>query len=56
VRAIARQRGVGAEKIIHPTRLAVSGVSVGPGLFELLEVLGKEVVVRRIRQAVQKLG
>ncbi|MBC7188030.1 MAG: glutamate--tRNA ligase [Calditrichaeota bacterium] len=56
VRTTATRLGVGAEKIIHPVRLAVSGVSVGPGLFELLEVLGKEVVLRRIRQAVQRLG
>jgi len=39
-------------KIIHPTRLAVSGVSFGPGLFELLSILGKEIVLRRIKAAV----
>lgn len=56
VRVTAERCGVGAEKIIHPTRLAVSGVSAGPGLFELLEVLGKEAVVRRLRRAIEKLG
>jgi glutamyl-tRNA synthetase len=39
-------------QIIHPTRLAISGVSSGPGLFELMAVLGKETVIRRINKAV----
>lgn len=39
-------------ELIHPTRLAVSGLSFGPGLFELLEALGKERVVRRLRKAI----
>ncbi len=50
-RVLAEGRGMGAGKVIHPTRLAVSGVSFGPGLFEMLEVLGRQTVVRRIRRA-----
>ncbi|MDQ7781987.1 MAG: hypothetical protein RDU20_03845, partial [Desulfomonilaceae bacterium] len=34
------------------TRTAVSGSSVGPGLFEMLEVIGQASVVRRLRNAV----
>jgi len=51
----AEAAGVGAGKLIHPTRLAVSGVSFGPGLFEMLELLGKNTVVRRMRAAIQWL-
>jgi glutamyl-tRNA synthetase len=40
-------------KLIHPSRLAVSGVGFGPGLFELFEVLGKERVVRRMKKAIE---
>jgi len=40
-----------AGKLIHPARLAVSGVSFGPGLFELMAHLGKETVVRRLHRA-----
>jgi len=50
-RKLAEERTVGAGKLIHPTRLAVSGVSFGPGLFEMLEALGRETVLRRLRQA-----
>lgn len=38
-------------RLIHPARLAVSGMSVGPGLYELLEILGQETVVERLRKA-----
>ena len=41
-----------AGSLIHPTRLAVSGVSFGPGLFELMTVLGRETVIRRLKKAV----
>jgi glutamyl-tRNA synthetase len=43
--------GIGAAKLIHPIRLAVTGMSFGPGLFEVLEVIGKNTVVRRLRKA-----
>ena len=51
VREMAERRGVKAARIIHPLRVAVSGKKVGPGLFELLEVLGKERVIKRIQRA-----
>jgi glutamyl-tRNA synthetase len=37
--------------IVHPTRLAVTGSNVGPSLYHLLEVLGKEKVLARIDRA-----
>ena len=36
---------------VHPTRLALTGKSVGPGLFELAELLGKEACVERLAKA-----
>jgi len=56
LRSLAEELGVGAGRIIHPTRLALSGVSFGPGLFEMMDVLGKEVSLRRMRLAVERLG
>ncbi len=55
LRALSESLSMSAGKLIHPTRLAVSGVSGGPGLFEMLETLGRETVVRRIRKAVEFL-
>jgi len=51
----AESMGIQLGKIIHPIRLAVSGVSVGPGLYELLSTLGKARVTRRIASAVTYL-
>ena len=56
LRALAEERGAGAGRIIHPVRLAVSGVPGGPSLFEMMAVLGREACVRRIRKAVEVLG
>lgn len=56
LRTCAEENGVGAGKLIHPVRLAVSGVSSGPGLFEILEALGREEVVERIQTALEKLS
>jgi glutamyl-tRNA synthetase len=55
LRVFAESRETGAGRIIHPVRLAVSGVSVGPGLFALLRVLGRDTVIRRLRKAVDVL-
>lgn len=56
LREIAAERDVGAGRIIHPVRLAVSGSTTGPGLFDLLAVLGRETCVRRLRRASDILG
>lgn len=56
LRELAEEHEAGAGRIIHPTRLAVSGVSFGPSLFHMMAVLGREACVRRIRRAVDVLG
>jgi glutamyl-tRNA synthetase len=52
---VAEQLGVGKGKLIHPLRLAVSGQSTGPGIFDLLYILGKDEVVKRIDLALEKI-
>ena len=47
----AAKLGVKVGGIVHPTRLAVTGSNVGPSLYHLLEVLGKEKVIARIDRA-----
>jgi glutamyl-tRNA synthetase len=37
--------------LVHPIRLAVSGVAGGPGLFELLDLLGQSEVISRLEVA-----
>ncbi|MFN8612327.1 MAG: glutamate--tRNA ligase [Vulcanimicrobiota bacterium] len=55
LRQLCESKGQGAAALIHPVRLAVSGVGGGPGLFEMLEVLGREVCLRRLRKAAEVL-
>ena len=55
LRATAEEFQAGAGKLIHPLRLALSGVSHGPSLFHLAEVLGRETVLQRISSAIEKL-
>ena len=43
--------GVKAGELVHPARVAVSGRSVGPGLYEMFEVLGKERTLARFEKA-----
>ncbi|GAB4130289.1 MAG: glutamate--tRNA ligase [Ignavibacteriales bacterium] len=52
----AEELGIGKGKLIHPLRLAVSGVSGGPGIYDILEILGKDETIQRIKKAVQILG
>ena len=52
---VAEELGIGKGKLIHPLRLAVSGQSTGPGMFDLLYILGKDEVVKRISKALQVL-
>jgi glutamyl-tRNA synthetase len=40
-------------KLIHPTRLAVSGLSGGPGLFDILETIGKDQTIKRLDRAIK---
>jgi len=42
--------------LVHPIRLAVSGVAAGPGLFELLEVVGQAEVIARLERAEPLMG
>ena len=56
VRGLAEELGVGAGKVIHPCRAAVTGTTVGPSLFHLLELLRQEDVVRRLRRAAELGG
>lgn len=41
-------------ELIHPARVSASGTSVGPSLYHMLEVLGQERVLRRMRAAAEK--
>jgi len=43
-------------KLVHPLRIAVSGIGEGPGVFDIITILGKEETLKRINTALQKLS
>ena len=55
LRETAEQSGVSAGKLIHPTRLALTGVTVGAPLFDVVELLGKETSLRRLNRFVERI-
>ena len=50
VRGFAKEKELPAKDIIHPLRVAVSGRKVSPGIFDLLALINKELVIKRIEK------
>src|SRR5205823_3563613 len=48
---LAAESGVKAGVLVHPTRLACTGKTIGPSLYHLMEVLGKDRVLHRLDRA-----
>jgi nondiscriminating glutamyl-tRNA synthetase len=48
LRAFCEQRGLSAGALIHPLRVSTTGMEVGPGVFDCLEILGRQETLRRI--------
>lgn len=53
IRQAADKSGVKAAALIHPTRLALSGRTRTPGLFEVMEVLGRDNCRSRLENAIE---
>src|SRR3989449_973984 len=53
VRTMASELRIESREIIHPARVALTGKTAGPGLFELTALLGRDRVVKRLESAVE---
>ena len=51
----AEQMDVGNGKFIHPLRIAVSGMGEGPGVYDIVVIIGKDETLKRIDRAIEKL-
>jgi glutamyl-tRNA synthetase len=56
LRAVAEAGGVKAATLIHATRVAMTGRSVSPGLFEVVALLGRDRAAARIEAAVRLIS
>ena len=51
----AETLGVSRGELIHPLRLALTGVGAGPGLYDIVSILGKDETIRRMERAIERL-
>ena len=51
--ALVTEKGIKLGKLAQPVRVAVTGGTVSPGIFEVLEVMGKEKSLKRLRNALR---
>ena len=51
----ANKLNIGKGKLIHPLRIAISGIGEGPGVYDIISVLGKEETISRTNKAIEKI-
>jgi glutamyl-tRNA synthetase len=56
LKGFVEPKGLKPAALIHPLRIVTSGVSFGPSLYHMLEVLGRETVLRRVRRGIEKIS
>ncbi|MDX1493590.1 MAG: glutamate--tRNA ligase, partial [Longimicrobiales bacterium] len=55
LRGLAAEMEVGAGKLIHPLRVSLTGNMASPGIFDVLVLLGRERVFRRIEAGLERI-
>lgn len=52
-KGLVEKEGLKLSQIAQPARLATTGKTVSPGIYEVMEILGKEMTLRRLRRVVE---
>lgn len=55
-RAIIERRNIKLGSLAQPVRVAITGGTESPGIFEVLEIVGKEKVIKRLEKAIKAIG
>ncbi len=53
LRELCAAEEISAAKLIHPVRLIVTGATVSPSLFEVLQLIGKHEIIKRIEHFIE---
>ncbi len=53
-RELVKELGIEAKALIHPVRVALTGTTIGPGLFDVIYHLGKERTKKRLSRFIRK--
>jgi glutamyl-tRNA synthetase len=56
LRGVVEQSGLKAGKVFQPVRVAISGTTASPGIFESVALLGRDEVLARIDRALNRAG
>ena len=56
LRTLAESRGVAAGKIFTPLRVAITGLSVSPGIFDVLTLIGRDRSLERLARTIDMLA
>jgi glutamyl-tRNA synthetase len=54
LKKFVEDHGIKIGDIVHALRVAVTGKSVGPGVYDCLAILGREACLKRIERALQQ--
>jgi len=52
--SITKKMGLKMKEVAQPVRVAITGGTASPGIFEIMELIGKEKVLKRIRGAISR--
>jgi glutamyl-tRNA synthetase len=53
---IIEKRGLKLVQVAQPVRVALTGGTVSPGIFEIMEILGKDKVIERLKRAIHRIS
>ena len=53
IMSVAEERVLKLGKVAQPCRVALTGQTVSPGIFEVMALLGREVVLARLSEAIE---
>jgi glutamyl-tRNA synthetase len=56
LKSVATNAGLKTGEFIHPARVAVSGRAIGPSLYHMLEVLGRDRVLSRLERTIRRFS
>jgi glutamyl-tRNA synthetase len=56
LKGVAANAGLKTGEFIHPARVAVSGRTIGPSLYHMLEVLGRDRVLSRLERTIRRFS
>jgi glutamyl-tRNA synthetase len=54
-KAFVEQKGIGLGQLMNPFRLTVVGTNAGPGMMDMAAVIGKEKIIQRVQNGIEKI-